>query len=223
MRAKYFRIGLFSAALGISAGSASAQILVGYGPHSSITPAAFAGGNWFGPDFVATAFDITGNDFFSLAGTLSFAVTGSETIWITETGNNFGAANLTFSSGFSQNVLPHGATVTETTYFDPSDAAFGITDLLQSASFSAPGGAGPLTNTFDVLGSYSLTEEYVITVPLPVPPTALSTISLDTTFNGVAPHSALPETSTWAMLGVGFAAVGLLGMTKRRKVSRYAL
>ena len=137
------------------------------------------------------------------------------------TGNNFGPANLTFSSGFSQNVLPHGATVTETTYFDPSDAAFGITDLLQSASFSAPGGAGPLANTFDVFGNYSLTQEYVITVPIPSTPSALSTISLDTTFND--PAGQTPETATWAMLGIGCAGIGLLGLTKRRKVSRYAL
>ena len=33
----------------------------------------------------------------------------------------------------------------------------------------------------------------------------------------------VPEASTWAMLGVGFAGIGLLGMTKRRKASRYAL
>ena len=33
----------------------------------------------------------------------------------------------------------------------------------------------------------------------------------------------VPETSTWAMLGVGFAGISLLGMTKRRKGSRYAL
>ena len=35
--------------------------------------------------------------------------------------------------------------------------------------------------------------------------------------------SSIPEVSTWAMLGVGFAGVGLVGMTRRRKGSRYAL
>jgi hypothetical protein len=84
MRAKCYRIALFGAALGISAWGASAQISVGYGPHSSITPAAVAGGSWFGPDFAAISFDINGTDFFGMAATLSFAVTGSETIWITE-------------------------------------------------------------------------------------------------------------------------------------------
>jgi hypothetical protein len=35
--------------------------------------------------------------------------------------------------------------------------------------------------------------------------------------------SVVPEPSTWAMLGLGFAGIGLVGLTKRRKGSRYAL
>jgi hypothetical protein len=38
---------------------------------------------------------------------------------------------------------------------------------------------------------------------------------------GFAP--AVPEPSTWAMLGLGFAGLGLMGMTKRRKEARYAV
>jgi hypothetical protein len=33
----------------------------------------------------------------------------------------------------------------------------------------------------------------------------------------------IPELSTWAMLGIGFAGFGLVGLTKRRKAPRYAL
>jgi PEP-CTERM motif len=33
----------------------------------------------------------------------------------------------------------------------------------------------------------------------------------------------VPEPSTWAMLGLGFAGIGLVGLTKRGKASRYAL
>jgi hypothetical protein len=33
----------------------------------------------------------------------------------------------------------------------------------------------------------------------------------------------VPELSTWAMLGLGFAGIGLVGLAKRGKVSRYAL
>jgi hypothetical protein len=35
--------------------------------------------------------------------------------------------------------------------------------------------------------------------------------------------SVVPEPSTWAMLGLGFAGIGLVGLTKRGKASRYAL
>ena len=34
---------------------------------------------------------------------------------------------------------------------------------------------------------------------------------------------AVPEASTWAMLGTGFAAIGLVGLSRRRRGSRYAL
>ncbi len=35
--------------------------------------------------------------------------------------------------------------------------------------------------------------------------------------------ATVPEASTWAMLGIGFAGIGLVGRTRRRKGSRYAL
>jgi hypothetical protein len=35
--------------------------------------------------------------------------------------------------------------------------------------------------------------------------------------------TGVPESSTWAMLGIGFAGIGLVGMSKRRKISRYAV
>jgi hypothetical protein len=34
--------------------------------------------------------------------------------------------------------------------------------------------------------------------------------------------AVVPEPATWAMLGLGFAGMGLLGLTRRRKGSRYA-
>src|SRR5271165_2902730 len=35
--------------------------------------------------------------------------------------------------------------------------------------------------------------------------------------------ATVPEASTWAMLGIGFAGIGVVGLTRRRKGSRYAL
>ncbi|MBV8105662.1 MAG: hypothetical protein JO223_13750 [Hyphomicrobiales bacterium] len=34
--------------------------------------------------------------------------------------------------------------------------------------------------------------------------------------------TSVPEVSTWAMLGIGFAGIGVLGLSRRRKGSRYA-
>jgi len=41
--------------------------------------------------------------------------------------------------------------------------------------------------------------------------------------NGSVFTTGVPESSTWAMLGIGFAGIGLVGMSKRRKISRYAV
>ena len=71
----------------------------------------------------------------------------------------------------------------------------------------------------NLYADYSLTEVYLISSPIPTQ--LLSTIDLQTVPLGPAPF--IPETSTWAMLGIGFAGIGLLGATKRRKGSRYAL
>jgi hypothetical protein len=63
---------------------------------------------------------------------------------------------------------------------------------------------------------YSITEELLINVPkFGAKGTSGASELIQTT--------GIPETSTWAMLGIGFAGIGLLGMTKRRKAPRYAL
>ena len=38
----------------------------------------------------------------------------------------------------------------------------------------------------------------------------------------VTTEAAVPELSTWAMFGIGFAGIGLAGLTRRRTGSRYA-
>jgi hypothetical protein len=41
--------------------------------------------------------------------------------------------------------------------------------------------------------------------------------------SGSVTTATIPESSTWAMLGLGFAGIGFVGMARRRKGSRYAL
>jgi hypothetical protein len=97
---------------------------------------------------------------------------------------------------------------------DNTDTVFGTQHQLATHMFTADGALD-----FDTVQTgtplYSLTELYVITAPDGgVGQTDLSTQVINN----------VPEPSTWAMLGLGFAALGLVGMTKRRrKESRYAV
>ena len=150
-------------------------------------------------------------------GTVSVNVVGTFTIWVTETGINLGPTpqKLSFLSDFTQNHLPAGASVTETTYFDASDTAYGIGTKLATDTFTSSGTNGPgVTTVVDALKPYSLTEEYVITIPLATRPTSLSTISLDTTTEGPI---TVPEPSTWTMMALGFVGLGYAAYGRRRK------
>jgi hypothetical protein len=41
--------------------------------------------------------------------------------------------------------------------------------------------------------------------------------------SGNVTSSSIPEPATWAMFGIGFAGIGLAGLTKRRRATRYAI
>jgi hypothetical protein len=80
-------------------------------------------------------------------------------------------------------------------------------------------GTGTAPASLSKSSPYSIEELYVIKLSS----TALvgtgksDNSTIDLSYMGV------PEASTWAMLGVGFAGFGLVGLTKRRKAPRYAL
>jgi hypothetical protein len=175
--------------------------------------------------FQATAQDFSfGADLGSTNATISVLGTPGETIsiWVTETDIDLGPTpqKLSIVSALTQNTLPEGATVTETTYFDASNTAYGTGMKLATATFTSIGTNAPVTSVVDALTPYSITEEYDVTFSLPAPPTALSTISLTTTTDGPIP--IVPEPSTWMMMAIGFAGLGYAGYSRGRRSQFHA-
>jgi hypothetical protein len=223
--------GVVSAVFGVTAiaGAGAQTISIGIGPEGSVTPVASGtlSASYSAPDgsFLAQASDFSfGADLGSTAQTISVNVgppagPGTITIWVTETDISLGTApqQLKFVTGFTENLLPMGSSVVETTYFDPSDTAFGTATQLATATFNSidTNNPGATTLVDDFATPWSITEEYVVTVGFGAPPTILSTISVDTTVNGPIP--IVPETSTWMMMAIGFAGLGYSAYGRSRK------
>jgi hypothetical protein len=67
---------------------------------------------------------------------------------------------------------------------------------------------------FSVTGPYGMAESLQLTLQ-PGAFVGVQSISMDA--------SVVPEPSTWAMLGAGFALIGLLGLRKRNRTPRFAV
>jgi hypothetical protein len=68
---------------------------------------------------------------------------------------------------------------------------------------------------FSVTGLYGMAESLQLTLQ-PGAFVGVQSISMEAT-------NAVPEPSTWAMLGAGFALMGLLGLRKRNRTPRFAV
>jgi hypothetical protein len=218
--------GVVSAVFGVTAvaGAGAQTISIGTGSAGSITtlasgdPSVSAIGPGF--SFQATALDFSaGADLGSNVATISVLANPgvTVTVWVTETDVNLGPTpqKLSFVSGLTQNQLPEGATVTETTWFDASNTAYGTGTQLATATFTSIGSNAPVTTVVDAFAPYSITEEYEVTFSLPTPPTALSTIDLTTTTEGPIPF--VPEPSTWIMMAIGFTGLGYTAVRRGRR------
>lgn len=163
------------------------------GSYGSFTVNTVSGNVGVNPDLL----DSTSNNL------VRTSTPGTLTIFVTSTDLTAPVGNLDWTSGFTANFVSQGWSVTESTYYDPSNGKFGGT-LLSSETF---GPGDPLGRHDHSLanpgpGPYSVTEEYVITAG--GAGSALSTISLQ----------AVPEPATWGLMLIG---VGGLGAVLRRR------
>jgi hypothetical protein len=129
-------------------------------------------------------------------------------IWLTETGLTSFTGKMT--NGFTENLLPAGWTVTETTYYSASNALYGGTQIASHAFVSNEAVTVP-TAQLAITGPFSLTHRY--TIGAASLGTTLSTITL-------ADPPAVPEPATWALMLGGF---GLAGTALRRRSAKAAL
>ena len=133
----------------------------------------------------------------------SLDVTGTGgTLNVFITAQGLTAPTGAFFSAFTQNALTAGVTVQELTFLDTGNGLYGGVQI-GSATFT---GIGTTTQTaFASAGPlpYSVTEEYIITVGASGG-TANSTIVV-----------SVPETSTWAMMILGFFGVGFLAYRRK--------
>jgi hypothetical protein len=189
----------------LSAGGTPAQIATSPVPGSAVyfTPAL----DGYDSNIVA------GSDFFPLdLGSTSEDTAKGGTVpiylYISETGITYDASKLTFSIGLSEDTLPKGWSVTESVFSDSANTTYGKGTLLATDTFGAAGGSTLFTVTspipFDT--PFSVTEEIAIT-PGSANGNDLSTVSITT----------IPETSTWAMMTLGFAGLGYAAFRRSAK------
>jgi hypothetical protein len=108
-------------------------------------------------------------------------------------------------SGLTVNFLTPGWSVTESTFEDNSNLVFGTANTLATHTFIS----GP--DIFTALAPVSVTSPFSVTELYQISSNGLSGAANDT-----IDVSGVPEPSTWAMLGIGFAVIGLVGFRKAR-------
>jgi hypothetical protein len=148
-----------------------------------------------------------------LAGTVnatSLTGTGGGTINVFITAQGLTTPTGAFFSAFTQNFLDTGASVQQLTFLDTANGLFsvsgGTVTQLGTVTFTTAPNTSTQTAIVNSGSLYSVTEEYIISVP----GSNLNTLSTIVV--------SVPETSTWAMMIFGFLGVGFLAY--RRKGTR---
>jgi len=132
------------------------------------------------------------------------------TIDVFQTGVSALTGSATNTSFTVNNLIGMAGPTTESTFFNGTASTLGTQlQTLMVPAGTAIDSVGPLLNTLGTALTADA-QQYVIKFTTPVE-SANDTIQLTTV--------AVPEPSTWAMLGIGFAGIGLAGLTRRRKNS----
>lgn len=138
-------------------------------------------------------------------------VSGASTfdVWVSQVGLTSPLGTVNFTSGFTENLITAGWSVTQTTYLDTGNVTYGTGTLLGSATFTAIGTETDYASFSTGAGPYSLTHHYAIT--------ASGAGNANSTVNLMV--SAVPEPETYAML---LAGLGLMGFVARRRKQKAA-
>jgi hypothetical protein len=130
---------------------------------------------------------------------------GTLSVYVTSTGNTGAVESMQFTSGFAS-VSFSGWTQTLSTYFDPGNRIYSLTQPLGSATFTRVDSDVDIAIQAPGAGAYSVTAVYSISA------TSLGGASSSSVGLSVSP---VPEPSNWLLM---LAAVGLIGWKVRRTI-----
>jgi hypothetical protein len=159
-----------------------------------------------GEDLSATSLDSNAIDATS-AGTTEVL-----DVYVSVSGVTGLSGLQTALSGLTVNLLTPGWSVTESTFEDNSNTVFGMANPLATHTFTS----GP--DVFTALASVNVTSPFSVTEFYQISSNGLGGAANDT-----IDISGVPEASTWAMLGIGFAAMGFLEFRRTRTRSTISI
>ena len=123
--------------------------------------------------------------------------------------NNSGSLTFNSNVGAPDSTLSFWADAANTQGANPTNTPGTLLESVSGHAVTDPDSfAGSLITPFSALGLYSMTEEASLT---------LRGFGSITGFNQSMESTAIPEPSTWAMLGLGFGSLALLGAKRARK------